>query len=290
MSLMGTLGKVAMGVIVAKGVGKVMNGGLSGGSSSGGGLGGMLGGLMGGNSAQSGGGLGGMLGQLTGGGNQQSGGGLGGMLGQLTGGGAQQQGGGLGGLLGSVMGGAGGAGAAGGLGGLMAGLSGQGQSGTGGLGGLLSQLGGATAPTQGSQPDFGSMFNSALQGEEPEQVSQQDEENAAVLLRAMISAAKADGELDAEEQAKITEHLGDVSEEETEFVRNELAAPLDLDGLVASVPSGLEQQVYLMSLMSITLDTKEEAVYLDALRQGLNISEQASNDIHTQLGAPTLYG
>jgi hypothetical protein len=41
--------------------------------------------------------------------------------------------------------------------------------------------------------------------------------------------------------------------------------------------------------MSITLDTKEEAVYLDALRQGLNISEQASNEIHQKLGAPTLY-
>lgn len=288
MSLMGTLGKVAMGVIVAKGVGKVMNGGLSGGSSAGGGLGGMLGGLMGGNNAQSGG-LGGMLGQLTGGGNAQSGG-LGGMLGQLTGGNNAQAGagGGLGGLLGSVMGGQ--QGGSGGIGDLMAGLSGQGAAaGAGGLGGLLGQLGGATAPTQGSQPDFGSMFNDALAGNEPEQVSEQDEINAAILLRAMISAAKADGELDAEEQAKITEHLGDVSEEEAEFVRNELAAPLDLAGLVSSVPAGLEQQVYLMSLMSITLDTKEEAVYLDSLRQGLNISEQASNEIHTKLGAPTLY-
>lgn len=283
MSLMGTLGKVAMGVIVAKGVGKVMGGGSS---TSGGGLGGMLGGLMGGNSAQhGGGGLGGLLGQLSSG---QSGGGLGGMLGQLTGGGSQQSGGGLGGLLGSVLGGQ--QGGSGGIGDLLSGLSGQGAAAGGGLGGLLSQLGGATAPTQGSAPDFGSMFNDALAGKEPEQVSQQDEENAAILLRAMISAAKADGELDADEQAKITEHLGDVSEEEANFVRAELAAPMDLQGLIASVPSGLEQQVYLMSLMSITLDTKEEAVYLDTLRQGLNLSEQASNEIHEQLGAPTLYG
>lgn len=287
MSLMGTLGKVAMGVIVAKGVGKVMGGGQS---SSGGGLGGMLGGLMGGNSAGgSGGGLGGLLGSLTGGGSQQSGGGLGGMLGGLTGGNAQG-GGGLGGLLGSVLGGQSGGASGGGIGDLLAGLSGQGAAAGGGLGGLLSQLGGATAPAQGGSSDFGSMFNDALAGKEPEQVSQQDEENAAILLRAMISAAKADGELDADEQAKITEHLGDVSEEEANFVRTELAAPMDLQGLIASVPSGLEQQVYLMSLMSITLDTKEEAVYLDSLRQGLNISEQVSNEIHEKLGAPTLYG
>ena len=291
MSLMGTLGKVAMGVIVAKGVGKVMGG--AGGA--GGGLGGLLGGLAGGNSASSAGGLGGLLGGLTGGNQQQSGGGLGGLLGGLTGG--QQggaQAGGLGGLLGGLMGGnnAQAGGQAGGLGDLLSGLAGQGQTGAaaGGLGGLLGQLGGATAPQQGSStPDFGSMFNDALMGKEPEQVSQSDEENAAVLLRAMISAAKADGELDAEEQRKITEHLGEVSAEEAEFVRNELQAPLDLDGLIASVPSGLEQQTYLMSLMAIDLDSKEEAVYLDALRRGLNISEQASNSIHEQLGAPQLY-
>ena len=296
MSLMGTLGKVAMGVIVAKGVGKVM-GGAGGGA--GGGLGGLLGGLAGGaGGASSAGGLGGLLGSLTGGaqGGSQSGG-LGGLLGSLTGG-AQSgsQSGGLGGMLGGLMGGAGGSqagGQAGGLGGLLAGLAGgQGQTGAaaGGLGGLLGSLGGATAPQQGSStPDFGSMFNDALMGKEPEQVSNTDEENAAILLRAMISAANADGELDSEEQRKITEHLGDVSEEEAAFVTNELRAPLDLDGLIASVPSGLEQQVYLMSLMAIDLDSKEEAVYLDSLRKGLNITEQVSNQIHEKLGAPQLY-
>ncbi len=272
MSLMGTLGKVAMGVIVAKGVGKVMGG--AGGA--GGGLGGLLGGLTGGQGGSTGGGLGGLLGGLTGGQGGAQSGGLGGMLGGLMGGNNAQAGnqaGGLGGLLAGLAGGQAGGGAA-----------------AGGLGGLLGSLGGATAPQQGSStPDFGSMFNDALQGKEPEQVSQTDEENAAILLRAMISAAKADGELDSEEQRKITEHLGDVSEEEAAFVRNELQAPLDLDGLVASVPSGLEQQVYLMSLMAIDLDSKEEAVYLDSLRKGLNISEQVSNQIHEKLGAPQLY-
>lgn len=294
MSLMGTLGKVAMGVIVAKGVGKVM-GGAGGG---GGGLGGLLGGLTGGGA--SGGGLGGLLGGLTGGNNAQAGGGgLGGLLGGLTGGAQGGAGGGLGGLLGSLTGGgaqSGNQASAGGLGGLLAGLTGgaggaaAGGAAAGGLGGLLSSLGGATAPQQGSStPDFGSMFNSALQGNEPEQVSQTDEQNAAILLKAMISAAKADGVLDDEEKRKITEHLGDVSEEEAAFVSNELQAPLDLNGLVASVPSGLEQQVYLMSLMAIDLDSKEEAVYLDNLRKGLNITEQASNQIHEKLGAPQLY-
>ena len=289
MSLMGTLGKVAMGIVVAKAAGKMMGGG----SSSGGGLGGLLGGLTGGSASQSGGGLGGLLGGLTGGQQQGGGaGGLGGLLGGLTGG--QQQGGagGLGGLLGGLTGGQQQGGAAGGLGGLLSGLAGGQQQGgaAGGLGGLLNQLGGgAQGQSAGTSSNFGDMFNSALNGEEPENVTADDEANAELLLRAMISAAKADGELDDDEKTRITEHLGDVSEEEANFVRQELQAPVDLQSLIASVPQGMEQQVYLMSLMGITLDNKQEAIYLDQLAQGLNISNEQSNQIHAQLGVPQLY-
>lgn len=262
MSLMSTLGKVAMGVIIAKGVGKMMN---SSSGSSGGGLGGLLGGLMGGGSGSPPSGLG----SSTSGSSGSTSGGLGGLLGGLTGGSSSG-------------------------------------SGTGGLGGLLDSLGGNpgtatpygtnassqntqnTQNTQGETRDFGDLFNAALQGKEPE-VTQQDEQNAKLMLRAMISAAKADGHLDSEEQAKITEHLQDASDDEIEFVRQELSAPVDLEGIIRDVPAGMEKQVYLMSLLGITLDTKEEAVYLDQLAQGLNISNEESNRIHDQLGAPKLY-
>lgn len=246
MSLMGTLGKVALGVMVAKGVGKMMGGGAGGG----GGLGGLLGGLAGG--AASGGGLGGMLGNLAGGQQQGGAGGLGGLLGGLTGAAGQSQG----------------------------------QSG-GGLGGMLDALGGTQQQTGGNN-NFGDLFNTALQGEEPE-ASEDDEKNAELMLRAMISAAKADGKLDDDEQAKITEHLGDVSDEEASLVRTLLQEPVDVQALVDSVPAGMEQQVYLMSLLGITLDSQEEAVYLDQLAKGLNISQEASNQIHDQLGVPKLY-
>ena len=88
---------------------------------------------------------------------------------------------------------------------------------------------------------------------------------------------------------KITEHLGDISEEEANFVRQELQAPLDTQGLINSVPRGMEEQVYLMSLLAINLDSKEEAQYLDELARGLSVSQQVSNQIHEKLGAPQLY-
>ncbi|GAA0417470.1 hypothetical protein GCM10009133_27440 [Cocleimonas flava] len=227
MSLMGTLGKVAMGVIVAKGVGK----------------------MMGGSSGSSGGGLGGLLGSLTGGNNSNSG----------------NTGGGLGGLLGGL-----------------AGNSGSG----GGLGGILDSLGGSNNSQSGG--GLGDLLNNALNGNDPEATSEQDNQ-AEVMLRAMISAAKSDGVLDDEEKRKITEHLGDATPEEIAFVRQELESPLDTQGLIQSVPRGMEEQVYFMALLAIDLDSNHEAKFLDELAKGLNISNQTCNQIHEKLGAPALY-
>ena len=254
MSLVGTLGRMAVGVMVAKGVGKMMSGnrgGAAGGQ--GGGLGGLLGGLMG-----SGGG---------------SAGGLGGALG------GSGAGGGALGNLGALLGGK--AGAAGGA--------------AGGPGGLLESIGGGRSNTpdlshEPSSGSLGGLLNRALQGERVPEPDDSQEALAKVMITAMISAAKSDGNIDRDEQQRIVSHLGDdVSEEERQFVLAEMQAPLDIDGLVKSVPRGAEAQVYMMSLMGIDLDHQEEARYLDSLRQKLDLSEQSVNAIHEKLGVPTLY-
>ncbi len=258
MSMAGMLGKMLVAGLVAKGVGKMMGGG----NTSGGGIAGALGGLLGGKSG-GGGGLGGLLG---GGG---SGGGIGGLLGGLLGGGgsgsANAEGGGLGSLLG-------------------AGASG------GGIGGLLNSLSGDGASQQsgGIGDILGSFIGNTQSAQQPEPTDEQNQQ-AEILLRAMINAAKSDGEIDKSEQEKIVEHLGDVSDEEAQFVRNEMSSQLDVDTFIRSVPRGMEQQVYLMSLTAIDLDSQAEAQYLDKLAKGLGISEQASNSIHQQLGVPQLY-
>ncbi len=210
--MMGILGKVAMGILVAKGVGKIMGGDSS-----------SRGGLLDG----------------------------------------------LGGLLG---GGANGADANGGLGGLLGSLAGSQQ----------------TAQNKDESKDFASMFNDAIQGKDPEPTAEQNEQ-AEILLNAMVSAAKADGSIDADEQKKILEQLNNASEEEADLVRKAVQAPLDLQGLIDSVPSGMEQQVYLISLLAINLDSTAEAAYLDKLAKGLKLSHEISNQIHDKLGAPQLY-
>lgn len=243
---MGTLAKVAVGAMVAKGVSGAMRGG-----GAGGGLGGLLGGALGGNAGgAAGGGLAGGLGSLLSGQQQ-------GQAGQAGG-----AGGGLGGLLESLGGGA-----------AMGGAAGQQQQ----------------VPAQPQQGGFGDLFNNALAGQEP-QPDPAAEQQAELMLRAMLMAARADGQIDAAEQEKITGNLGEIGEEEANFIRNEMANPTSLEAFIPTIPAGMEQQVYLMSLLAIDLDTQEEAQYLDKLAKGLNIDNATSNAIHAKLGVPALYG
>ena len=185
--------------------------------------------------------------------------------------------------IGGAMGGSGGLGGM--LGGLMGGKK-DGDAGNTPQGNKLPDLMGSLGDKNSS--GLGDLLSSALAGGNVDATPDQ-EEQAKIILKAMINAAKADGEIDADEQKKITEHIGDITPEEIEFVKSEMSAPLDVESVINSVPRGMEQQVYLMSLLTINLDHKKEAQYLDTLAKGLNISQQASNEIHQKVGAPQLY-
>jgi uncharacterized membrane protein YebE (DUF533 family) len=197
--------------------------------------------------------------------------------------------------------------------------------GGGGGGGLLSAaagslLGGGARPSRGSTSSrsaivgiLGSLAVSALTNYAKHQMSQssgmaqarlaefgdwpdspgydEDEANrrAEILIRAMINAAKADGHVDEQEQQNILQRVGDIDPEEAEFLRRELAAPLDIQALIRSVPRGMEQEVYTISLMGIQLDEQSEARYLIDLAQGLGLSADTCNNIHRELGAPEIF-
>jgi uncharacterized membrane protein YebE (DUF533 family) len=187
--------------------------------------------------------------------------------------------------VGKAMGGSGGVGDM--LGGLLGGNKNSNTNSSsqgGGLGDLLGSLTGGNS----QQGGLGDLLSSALEGKNVN-AAPSEEEKAKVILKAMIAAAKADGHLDADEQAKITQHIADVTPEELAFVKAELSAPLDVDSIINSVPKGMEQEVYLMSLLTINLDSNEEAHYLDKLAKGLHISQDMANAIHQKVGAAPLY-
>jgi uncharacterized membrane protein YebE (DUF533 family) len=150
------------------------------------------------------------------------------------------------------------------MGSLMGGMTGMASAGAAGLGGLMSSM------TEGTA------------------LGQVSEENAKLMIRAMIQSAKADGEIDADERRAILDHLGDASEEEVAFVEAELAAPVDVAGLARDTGLHMRNQVYSAALMAVQVDTEAERTYLRGLAQALGLSEAERDSLHEGMGRPTL--
>ena len=91
----------------------------------------------------------------------------------------------------------------------------------------------------------------------------------------MISAANADGFIDADERANIINKLRsvDLDKEEHEFIVHELLAPKPVEELLSAVKTPeMARQVYTVSLMAIDLDTQTERDYLrDLARAGVDV-------------------
>ena len=114
------------------------------------------------------------------------------------------------------------------------------------------------------------------------------EDQAKLMIRAMIEAAKADGAIDADEQAQITAHLKDASPEELAYVQSLMAAPLDFDGLVAATTAATRTQVYSASLMAIKPDSAVEQAYLAQLASALGLDPATRDAIHASVGMAPL--
>jgi uncharacterized membrane protein YebE (DUF533 family) len=112
---------------------------------------------------------------------------------------------------------------------------------------------------------------------------------ALVLLQAMISAAKADGQIDGVEMQRILGKLDEegADAEAKDFVLYQMKQPLDIDALVAQANSpAMAAQVYAASLFAIEVDTPAEQAYLDRLAAGLKLDPAARGDLHAKLGVP----
>lgn len=148
-----------------------------------------------------------------------------------------------------------------------------------GLGGLMSALGGGMA---GGAEQTSAMID-AMTGTTI--ATDTMEENAKLMIRAMIQAARADGEIDAEERAKIFEQLGDLDDAERAFIEEQLDAPLDAMALAEDTSQQLAAQVYATALMTIRVDNMSEATYLSDLAKGLGLTSETRARIHSAMGA-----
>lgn len=153
-----------------------------------------------------------------------------------------------------------------------------GESAMAGMGGLMNAMSGAAA----AGAEQTGAFWDTLTGNTVTSTAMED--NAKLMIRAMIQAAKADGEIDKDEQARILETLGDVSKEERAFIKKEMAAPVDVMGLASDTSDQMKAQVYATSLMAVKVDSAPEAQYLNGLAQALGLSDATRARVHAAMG------
>ncbi len=156
-------------------------------------------------------------------------------------------------------------------------------------GGARSQPPRQETPRYNNPPSFeqaGSRYQPGgsrqRQRERTEPMSQDDE--VLVLVRAMINAAKADGRVTQDEQKSIIDRISNPTQEAVNFLRAEFGKQVDVREFAWSVPLGMEQQVYTLSLATIDLDSNPEAQYLRDLAHGLRLAPDLCNQIHQQYG------
>ncbi len=227
---------------------------------------------------------------------EQSGqeGGLGSILSQALGGGSGS--GGLGGILGTVLGEAGKAVggkqnlALGGLGALAGALLGGGGKSVGGAmgGGVMALLGAMAYQALKSAGSRQAQVPLGLLEPRSETEREELEQNAEIVLKAMINAAKADGQIDQGEMQRIVGKLqeGGSDSDAQQYVLTEMSKPLDTQELVAAARNRpeLAAQIYGASLLAIEVDTSAEKQYLDQLAAALALEPGVTQQIRNMIG------
>jgi uncharacterized membrane protein YebE (DUF533 family) len=180
----------------------------------------------------------------------------------------------------------------------------------GGIGGMLSGIVGSTGglrtdgfsvpgyewQTQGAQPAAPQPvvpppYPPGAQPPPPAPATAQQNEDALLLVRAMIAAAYADGAIDDAERTDILARLdaAGVAPAERELFLRELASPKPITAIAGSVRSPeLAEQVYVVSLLAIRVDNDAERAYVKMLPGLLNLSAERVAALHQSAGLPAI--
>jgi uncharacterized membrane protein YebE (DUF533 family) len=200
-------------------------------------------------------------------------------------------GGGLGDIIGSL---AGNKAVLGGLGALAAAILGgknknRGRTSAKSLGGgwmaMLASLAFAAMKHAGNTPKQAPRALLDAQSPADEEALEQDAE---IIVKAMINAAKADGQVDNAEIQNIIGKLGEngLTDEEKEFLVTEVKKPQDMSAVIAAAKGqpDMAAQIYAASLLAIEVDTPAEQEYIRELARGLGLSSNVTSHIEQTLG------
>ena len=141
----------------------------------------------------------------------------------------------------------------------------------------------AASEAQPAAPPSGSNFLPSTE--------QQQDELGRALVRAMIGAAKADGQIEPDEQQRIEAQIAALGLDNgmSSFVHEELTGPLDIDAIVApAVCEETAAEIYAASLMAIDPARATEQAYLTLLAARLNLAPGLVKHLHANVGVDVL--
>ncbi|WP_246505185.1 tellurite resistance TerB family protein [Microvirga antarctica] len=108
------------------------------------------------------------------------------------------------------------------------------------------------------------------------------DDDARLLLRAMVAAAAADGQIDDNERTRITKGLVDagIDPEASRWLEDEMASPADVDELAEPVNDpDLAARVYAAARITIDPDTLQERDFLQRLALALDLDPAVLREI-----------
>jgi len=140
------------------------------------------------------------------------------------------------------------------------------------------------AGVAGQGGGLGDRLASGLRGGGQQSVAEpeMDDAQALLLIRAMIAAANADGQITAEERQRILNQLDQAGAgaEERRIVEQEIRLPRSLDDVLRQVnDQDTAEQVYLASEIAIRGGSDTERRYLDFLASRLKISPDRQKEL-----------
>ena len=109
-----------------------------------------------------------------------------------------------------------------------------------------------------------------------------------LLARAMIAAAKADGQIDTDESQAILNQINslDLPAEDKAFLFEEYGRPLDIQGLASAVDSPEHgAEVYAASALMVDPPSAAEQIFLDSLARALGLEAGLVQEIHATVAA-----
>ncbi|GAB4358357.1 MAG: tellurite resistance TerB family protein [Oricola sp.] len=125
---------------------------------------------------------------------------------------------------------------------------------------------------------------------DPADAPQGETEFALALVRAMIAAARADGHVDDTEREQIAGRLAmsGLARDAADFINAELAAPLDLDAIVAAAKTDAQKvELYTASRLTVSRDSRAERGFLDLLAGRLGLPDALVDHVEATVEGAT---